>query len=32
MTNETFCRWSVTVKTDSASRVEGLKIGADDYV
>jgi DNA-binding response OmpR family regulator len=22
----------VTVKTDSASRVEGLKIGADDYV
>jgi two-component system cell cycle response regulator len=33
MTNETFLPVVlVTVKTDSASRVEGLKIGADDYV
>ena len=33
MTNETFLPVVlVTIKTDSASRVEGLKIGADDYV
>jgi len=33
MTNDTFLPVVlVTVKTDSASRVEGLKIGADDYV
>jgi diguanylate cyclase (GGDEF)-like protein len=33
MTSETFLPIVlVTVKTDSASRVEGLKIGADDYV
>ncbi|HKQ71411.1 MAG TPA: diguanylate cyclase [Polyangiaceae bacterium] len=33
MTNESFLPVVlVTVKTDSASRVEGLKIGADDYV
>jgi two-component system cell cycle response regulator len=33
MTAETFLPVVlVTVKTDSASRVEGLKIGADDYV
>ncbi len=33
MTNETFLPVVlVTVKTDGASRVEGLKIGADDYV
>ena len=33
MTNESFLAGrAVTVKTDSASRVEGLKIGADDYV
>jgi two-component system, cell cycle response regulator len=33
MTNESFLPVVLcTVKTDSASRVEGLKIGADDYV
>ncbi len=33
MTSDTFLPVVlVTVKTDSASRVEGLKIGADDYV
>ena len=33
MTNESFLPVVlVTVKTDTASRVEGLKIGADDYV
>ncbi|KYF91308.1 diguanylate cyclase response regulator [Sorangium cellulosum] len=33
MTSETFLPVVlVTVKTDTASRVEGLKIGADDYV
>ncbi len=33
MTSETFLPvLLVTVKTDTASRVEGLKIGADDYV
>ena len=33
MTSDTFLPvLLVTVKTDSASRVEGLKIGADDYV
>jgi len=33
MTNESFVPvMLVTVKTDTASRVEGLKIGADDYI